>query len=132
MHTLPYRKIVRLSGLYDFIVTLPFVTPWTFQVLNRVLNEVSPTPAFEPIHVVFVNLFGSIVIVWSILRIRSPKAIYGAYDAAGRLLFFTWFMTYLLNSDFHPVILIFGLLEITWFVLQVYGFWKLPKSERYL
>lgn len=87
MHTLPYRKIVRLSGLYDFIVTLPFVTPWTFQVLNRVLNEVSPTPAFEPIHVVFVNLFGSIVIVWSILRIRSPKAIYGAYDAAGRLLF---------------------------------------------
>lgn len=132
MNSLTYRQIVRISGIYDFIFTLPFVTPWTFHLLNQFLNQLSPTPPFEPIHVVFVNLFGSIVIVWSVLRIRHPKAIFGAYDAVGRLLFFACFMIYLLTSGLHPVMLIFAILEITWFLLQAYGYWQLPKAERIL
>ena len=130
MNSETYRKIVRLSGMYDFIFTIPFVTPWSFQLLNHFLNQLSPTPTFAPIHVVFVNLFGSIVIIWSILRIRYPMAIYGAYDAAGRLLFSIWFMTYLLIHAFHPVMFIFAVFEIMWFIIQAYGFWKLPKLAR--
>ena len=125
-----YRKIVRASAIYDFVVTVPFVTPWSFAILHSILNAISPTPVFEPMHMLFVNLFGSIVIVWSILRIRHPQPIYGFYDSMGRLLFFIWFMYYLVGFSINPITWIFALFEFLWFVVQIYGFMKIPAERR--
>lgn len=127
MKTAQYQKIVRASAIYDFIVTLPFVTPWTFQLVYQTLNSISPTPAFAPTHSLFVNLFGSIVIVWSMLRIRHPEPIYGFYDSLGRALFSTWFIYYLVVYGIHPITKIFAALEVFWFIVQAYGFWQLHR-----
>lgn len=128
MNTLQYRKIVKASAIYDVIFTLPFVTPWTFQLVHQALNAIAPVPPFAPTHMLFVNLFGSIVIVWSILRIKHPEPIYGFYDSIGRALFSTWFIYYLVVYGIHPVTKIFAVLEVFWFVIQAYGFWRLNKQ----
>lgn len=41
-------------------------------------------------HMLLANLMGSIVCVWSLLRIRDPQPAFGRYDALGRFLFATW------------------------------------------
>ena len=128
MNIMQYQKIVRTSALYDFIVTLPFVTPWTFQVLHKALNAISPLPHFEPTHILFVNLFGSIVIVWSILRIRYPLPLYGFYDSMGRFLFSTWFFYNIYFYKTHPIIMIFAILEVLWFFIQAYGYWRTTRQ----
>lgn len=125
-----YRKIVRASAIYDLVVTAAFATPWSFAIVYYFLNLISPEPVFEPTHMLFVNLFGSIVIVWSILRIRDPKPIYGFYDSIGRALFSTWFIYYLVLYSINPVTWIFAVFEIFWFAIQIYGFFKIPKGYR--
>ncbi|AXI03490.1 hypothetical protein [Aquirhabdus parva] len=124
-----YRKIVRASAIYDLLVTAPFATPWTFAVVYQLLNMIAPVPPFEPTHILFVNLFGSIVLVWSILRIRDPQPIYGFYDSIGRALFSIWFFYYLIRYDINPVTWIFAVLELSWFVIQAYGFIRLSKQR---
>lgn len=123
MNIVQYQKLVRASALYDFIFTLPFVTPWTFQLLHKALNTMSPIPLFEPTHVLFVNLFGSIVVVWSILRIRYPLPMYGFYDSIGRLLFSTWFFYNIVCYKTHPIVILFAILEVVWFIIQAFGYW---------
>lgn len=124
MNTAQYQKVIKASAIYDFIVTLPFVTPWTFQVLHKILNAIAPIPNFEPIHLLFVNLFGSIVIVWSIIRIKYPLPLYGFYDSMGRFLFSTWFIYNILFYKAHPVLVLFTVLEVSWFLIKSYGYWR--------
>lgn len=36
------------------------------------------------------NLLGSVVVVWSLVRLHDTRAVYGRYDALARCLFATW------------------------------------------
>lgn len=92
-----YQHLVRASALYDLFVTAPFATPWTFARLYATLGVVGASlgtggelPAFAPMHVLFANLMGSIVLVWSVLRIRAPRVEFGVADGFGRILFASW------------------------------------------
>ena len=124
-----YRRLVRTSAVYDLIATAAFATPWTFQLVHQLLGQVSPLPAFEPLHVLFANMLGSIVVVWSILRIRHPEPLYGLYDAFARVLFFTWQLYYLLAMQGAPLVWLFAVPELTFGLLQGYGYWLLRKVQ---
>lgn len=94
-----YRKIVRASALYDWIVTFPFAFPvlvvWHLSLLTQLhhfLGLVGDIPSFEPLHLFFINLMGSIVIVWSTLRLVRPDPLLGLYDGFARVLFSTWML----------------------------------------
>jgi hypothetical protein len=76
-----YRKIVRWSAVYDVLMTsafgIPLILSWQLdllQGLHKTLGLGGAFPVFEPAHLLFVGLLGSIVTVWSILRIRNPRA----------------------------------------------------------
>lgn len=121
-----YRRLVRASGWYDLLVAAAFVTPWSFMALHGLLQSVhqglglpGALPAFEPMHMLLGNLMGSIVCVWSVLRIRDPQAVFGRYDAAGRLLFSTW-QIYALMHGATPLIAIFLVFELAWGVAQLW------------
>lgn len=60
---------------------------------------------------------GSIVLVWSVLRIRDPQPRLGRYDAAGRLLFSAW-MAWALAVTGEPLIWLFLLPEAAWCIVQ--------------
>lgn len=130
MNTSSYLRLVQASAWYDLVVTIGFATPWTFaailsgiDALSRLLGIGAPMPAFEPAHMMMVNLLGSIVTVWAVLRLREPRVLYGRYDAAGRFLFATWQLHALVHGA-HPVVWGFFVVEVAFGLAQA-----LPVSE---
>ncbi|MFK3919337.1 MULTISPECIES: hypothetical protein [Pseudomonas] len=120
-----YRKLVRISGYYDLLMTIGFATPWTFVWLHGWLGNMHASlglygelPVFEPMHLLMANLMGSIVCVWAWLRIRHPQVRFGRYDAAGRVLFSSWQLYALMHGG---SALIWGILvmEVVWAILQL-------------
>ncbi|MFT7776685.1 hypothetical protein [Roseateles sp.] len=125
-----FLRIVWFSALYDLVVTAPFATPWTFE-LNRVqlsaLNQAlgGPVlPAFGPVQMLFALLMGSLVLVWSVLRLRGPTVQFGRYDGAARLLFSLW-MAWAWTQGGLPVLALFLLPELGWAAVQLW-----PVRER--
>ncbi|EJM67905.1 hypothetical protein [Pseudomonas sp. GM55] len=120
-----YRRLVQGSAWYDLIVTVAFVTPWSFAALHGILTGVSQAlnlpgelPPFEPVHMLMANLLGSIVCVWAVLRIRDPQQAYGRYDSAARFLFAAW-QAYALIHGASSLLVVFLVFELAWGVAQV-------------
>ena len=118
-----FRCVVRASAIYDVLMTAPFATPWTFLLLREHLNALNvslggvPLPAFEPFHVLIGSLFGSVVLVWSVLRMLDPQPRFGCYDAAARYLFSTWMAWALLETG-QPLLWLFLVPELAWGLAQ--------------
>jgi len=118
-----FRRVVRASAFYDVLMTAPFTTPWTFLLLREHLNAINvglggaPLPLFEPLHLLISSLFGSVVMVWSVLRMLDPQPRFGRYDAAARYLFSTW-MAWALLVTGQPVLWLFLVPELAWGVAQ--------------
>ncbi|HEY0586299.1 MAG TPA: hypothetical protein VGD52_09220 [Pseudoduganella sp.] len=133
MKTLNIQKLVRASATYDLLLTAPFATPWTFAIahghlsaLNQALGG-SALPAFGAIHILFACMMGSIVLVWSWLRLRDPQPKFATYDGAARFMFSTWF-AWTLASGGLPLVWLFVIPEFAWGVAQWYA--VPPMSKR--
>lgn len=128
-----FVRLVRASAWYDLIVTAPFATPWTFALLHQALNALAGTlgfaglPAFEPAHVLMANLMGSVVCVWSVLRIRQPSVALGRYDAVARGLFAMW-QAYALASGGTLFVVLFLIAEMGFGLLQALPVGRVPES----
>lgn len=125
-----FRRIVRASGIYDVLATAPFATPWTFALAHTQLSAVNQAlggaalPAFAPFHILFACLLGSVVLVWSALRIADPQQRFGRYDGVARMLFTTW-MIWALHATGEPVLWLFIVPELAWGVIQ---WWPVRKA----
>ena len=122
-----YRRLVRTSAIYDLVATAAFATPWTFELVHKLLGQISSLPPFEPLHVLIANLLGSIVVVWSVLRIRNPQPVFGLFDSVARGLFFTWQLYYLVVMNGAPIVWFFAGPEFVFGLSQAYGYWLLHK-----
>ncbi|WP_397452779.1 hypothetical protein [Pseudomonas sp. NA-150] len=116
--------IVRASAWYDLLATAVFMTPWTatlclqgFAVLSDALGLQRPVPALDVTPMLFANLLGSVVVVWSLWRLRHPSRTVGHYDALARTLFAVW-QLYAVANGASCLILGFTLLEVVFAVLQ--------------
>lgn len=125
-----YSRLVRGSAIYDLVVTAPFATPWTLGLTLQTLGQISPLAHFEPAHSLFANLLGSIVVVWSLLRINRPEPIFGLYDTLARALFSLWQAYYLFYFSVSPVLWGFLLLEVFWMLSQGAGYWMYYQAQR--
>ena len=119
-----YLRILRASAIYDLVVTAPFATPWTFGVLADLLRQTHERlglagilPVSDPMHVLFANLMGSVVVIWSIVRLHLGLPVLGRYDAAARVLFSAW-MLYALTGGFSVVIVPILIVEISFGIGQ--------------
>jgi len=117
------RRLVRASALYDLILTAGFATPWTFALVHGQLSSLnvalggSALPAFTPFHLLFACLMGSVVLVWSVLRILEPSTRLGRFDGAARFLFTLW-MAWCLHATGAPLLWLFIVPEFAWGVAQ--------------
>jgi hypothetical protein len=89
--------IVRASAVYDLVVTAGFMTPWTaswvfkgFAALSGALELDRAVPTLDITAMLFANLLGSVVVIWSIWRLLQPSRRIGLYDALARILFAIW------------------------------------------
>lgn len=120
-----FRQVVRAGALYDFIVTAPFATPWSFAWLHAGLSQLNvqlggePLPDFAVLHTLLACLLGSVVTVWATLRWMRPETLLGRYDAAARLLFTSW-MVWALAHGGPPLVWLFVVPEALWAVLQAW------------
>ncbi|WP_341677148.1 hypothetical protein [Niveibacterium sp. SC-1] len=118
-----FRRLVFLSALYDLVVTLPFATPWSvafvrgqLSQLNQILGG-SPLAPLDVLPTLFACLMGSIVIVWSVLRLSDPQPRFGRFDAATRALFSTWMLWALMHADL-PLLWLFLIPESGFAIAQ--------------
>ena len=119
-----YLSIVRASAWYDLLVTWPFATPWTFVWLYGSMTALVQSLALpgtvhplDATHVMFANLLGSVVVVWSLARVLSPSIRLGRLDGVARFLFAAWQVNAYLSGA-SAIVLGFTLFELIFGVLQ--------------
>ena len=118
-----YHRITRASALYDIFATAPFATPWTFALLYTRLSETNvamggaPLPPFELVHTLITCLMGSLVMLWSFMRLAEPSVALGRYDALGRFMFSAWMIWALVQGGL-PLVWLFLIPELLWGVAQ--------------
>ncbi|AKU95284.1 hypothetical protein AKJ09_01948 [Labilithrix luteola] len=140
MHFAPPRdltaRVVFASALYDLVVTAPFATPWTatrtIEQLTRVHQALALSGSFAlegPMSLLFLNLMGSIVVVWSVVRLQTPTARLGAADTVGRILFSSWF-AFALAQGASTLLVAFLVLEVTWAMVQGLTVFRVLRARR--
>jgi hypothetical protein len=128
----PYLRLVRASALYDLLVTVPFATPWSLAWLLRQLDALGQAlglaalPVFPPEALLLGNLLGSVVCVWSVLRLARPSLLLGRHDAVARGLFALW-MTWALYQGASPLLAAFLVVEIGFGTAQA---WPVSSTSR--
>lgn len=120
-----YIKIVKASGIYDLVVTIGFATPWTFAFIYSILTSIDGVlnlpgefPVLDHAHILFATLLGSVVSVWSVVRVIQPTVLLGRGDAVARILFATW-QIYAVASGASMLILCFTFMELVFFFAQI-------------
>lgn len=131
MNKSTYRKIVRASAIYDVLMTFGFAFPvlvvMNINAISGIHTQLSfsgSIPEFLPLHLFFVNLMGSLVLVWSALRIAKPEPIFGLYDSIARFLFSFNMFFYLLTYDVTGVLWLFFVPEFIWGLVQCWGYFS--------
>ena len=119
-----YRRVFMASAWYDIAVTGVFATPWTLAMLYTLFDNIHAALGLNPLQplpaegVLFANFLGSVVIVWSVLRLRSGMVWMGRYDAATRFMF-SAAMIHALASGASPLLWGFLVIELTFGILQL-------------
>jgi hypothetical protein len=118
-----FSKIYRVSAWYDLLITWPYMTPLTLAAMWSALNGLHgqtglpPLPQLTVYGVLFANFFGTVVIIWSVVRLRLNDPSLARYDAIGRWLFSAWMIQALLNGA-SPILWGFLIIELCFAVLQ--------------
>ncbi|MBW6507595.1 MAG: hypothetical protein K0B00_12705 [Rhodobacteraceae bacterium] len=118
-----YRRIARASAWYDLAIALPFATPPTLAITWALLGRMetrlglAPLPELTVYGALFANFFGTVVLVWSVLRLRGDAVQLGRYDAVGRGIFAVW-MLVALSRGASPLIWVFFALETAFGIVQ--------------
>ncbi|MFD5793900.1 hypothetical protein ACFWIO_10250 [Streptomyces diastatochromogenes] len=119
-----YLRLVRASGWYDLLVTAGFATPWTYALVHDLLTAASDAaglgafPALDPMQTLYANLMGSVVVVWSVLRVVRPLPLHGLLDGVARTLFALW-QAYALAHGGPRVLWPFLVVEVAFGVAQL-------------
>ena len=136
MKTCSCKAIVRSSGVYDFLIMLPFAIPgvvsWTMtqlQLVHESLVLSGTFPEFSVFHLFFINIMACVTIVWSVLRVMSPKPIYGLYDSAARIGIVVIMLVYLMGFAISEIIWFFLIIEVSWAVLQINAYFFKNKNS---
>lgn len=103
----------KAGALYDLVASIAFVTPWTGALVLDLLG----TPRTKET-LLFSTLFGTVVVMWSIVRWLRPEPLLIAADTAGRALFCLWFAWALWNGH-TPALAGFLVLELFWGAAQL-------------
>lgn len=118
------RRTIRASALYDLAVTggfaLPFTAPTLFAalgVLHAWLDLPGSAPSPDVFTILFANLMGSIVSVWSLFRLLRPSYTAGVADIVARALF-SLGMAAALAHGASPILGVMLVLEVGWAIVQ--------------
>lgn len=125
------KKVFTVSSWYDLVVSSPFALPFTatfmwgsvMTPLHSVLG-LAPLEGLSAHGILFANFFGSVVVIWAIVRLYLADVRLAVFDGAGRMLFSVAMLNALMQGAspllwfFFVPELAFGLLQITGAIVQ--------------
>ncbi|MFD9462530.1 hypothetical protein [Streptomyces sp. NPDC060027] len=129
-----YLRLVRASAWYDLVVTAGFATPWTYTLVHDALSSwgdalgMGALPEPDPWQTLFANLMGSVVVVWSLLRIVRTQPEHGLFDGMARTLFAAW-QAYALAQGVSRILWPFFAVEVVFGVLQLAPWWRRRRTD---
>ena len=118
-----FHRLYRMSAWYDLLITWPYAMPITLAMMWQLMGSahdmagLPPLPELSPYAVLFGNFFGTVVLIWSVLRLKLNSPQLARYDAVGRWLFSAWMINALLNGA-SPLLWGFVVVELSFAVLQ--------------
>ena len=118
-----FHRLYRISAWYDLLITWPYATAFTLALLWQLMDGLHasfglpPLLVLSPYAILFGNFFGTIVVLWSLLRLKLDDPQLARWDAVGRWMFSAWMINALLNGA-SPLIGVFLTLELGFAVLQ--------------
>jgi hypothetical protein len=122
-----YQRLYRFSAWYDLFVTWPFAFPVTMGLFwGFVLAPTNAALGFDPLPplgahtMLFANFFGSVVVIWSLVRLYLNDSRLGVFDGVGRVLFSIAMINALL-SGITPLVWLFLVPEAVLAVAQLLG-----------
>ena len=111
-------KTVRFWAWLDTAVTwVPAIPPLSIYfisglyTMNGLIGGVSTAPVFEPIHLVFVSLMGSLVTIWCLARILFAAPWMAVVDGWGRLWIGATLVWIIFAMDGPPILWMFVFTE---------------------
>lgn len=118
------KKVCRIVGVWDLLLTLPFALPLVnvqvIKLLSIVHSHVSPTiafPIFYDLHVFFVQLFGILAVLWAVVRMVKPSAYLSLFDMIGRFAVAAMMLYYSYKGTSNTI-LIFSASELVFGIIQ--------------
>ena len=121
------RKVFVASSWYDLAMSAPFALPISLTLLwAYVLTPINALLGFgaleplDPHGSMFANFYGSIVMIWALLRLYIMDVRLAVVDGVGRVLFSIAMVNALLNGA-TPLLWIVLVPEIIFCVLQLGG-----------
>lgn len=121
------KNIIKASGIYDIIIILPFALPWLVAIVVDLLHTLhvfmwftGDFPEFSSFHLLFINIFAVLTILYSVLRVKDPSKKYLLYDTIARFCIAAIMLVYLVLYNITEIIWIFFAIEIIWWAIQLY------------
>jgi hypothetical protein len=116
----------RAGAAYDLVASAAFATPPTAALMFSVFVGLhtalglpgSPPPRPDTTTLMFVSLFGTVVLMWSVARWRRPEPLLVGIDTVGRAVFSAWFVWALWHGQ-TPILALFLALELFWGAVQM-------------
>ena len=121
------KKVFMASSWYDLVLSVPFALPFSFNLTwGYVLTPLTAVLGYGeleqlgPHGIMFANLYGSIVLLWALLRLYLADVRLALVDGVGRLLFAIAMINALLHGA-TPLLWFFLIPEIAFGILQLGG-----------
>jgi hypothetical protein len=131
------RRIILGGALYDIavcgILAVPPLTQLGIDILygfNQAMGFNDPRPVFEPLHLLFISLFGLWVSAWAIARFRSGNLNFVRADLFMRLSVLVVMLWYVLTAKAYGVVYLFIAADIVFSAFNYWGTRLLAQVEQ--
>lgn len=137
MKTHDSRQAFRLIGLWDLIITLPFCIPFInayvidlFRILHSCLSPDRSFPDFSNLHLLFIQLFGFMCVLWGAVRIHKPELFLAVYDCIGRIIVTLILVSFALGGG-SLVPLVFIASEVGFGIVEIIFIFRYRKNDEH-
>ena len=137
MKTHESRQAFRLIGLWDLIITLPFCIPFInayvielFRILHAYISPDRSFPDFSNLHLLFIQLFGFMCVLWGAVRIHKPELFLAVYDCIGRIIVTLILVSFALGGG-SLVPLVFIASELGFGIVEIIFIFKYTKNDEH-
>jgi hypothetical protein len=113
------RTLVAAGAVYDLAVIGPLATPWTARPQLEIMNAVNDAlefsgtmPVFLPVHILFINLFGTFVLLWALARLFFFRQAFATADLVIRVCVSAILFWYALEGNVNGIVKLFFAVEL--------------------